>query len=93
MGIQIFTTFRFFPTHSNNHQKLEYITFCTCSFHCHFIAFFNVYLFILRERERERERAEEGQRQREGERIPSKLHAVSAEPDAGLKLTNREIVT
>ena len=27
------------------------------------------------------------------ERIPSKLHAVSTEPDMGLNLTNREITT
>ena len=27
------------------------------------------------------------------ERIPSRLHAVSTEPDAGLELTNREIMT
>ena len=32
-------------------------------------------------------------RQREGERIPSRLHAVSAEPDVGLHLTNHEIMT
>ena len=38
------------------------------------------------ERERERER------EREAERIPSRLLTVSAEPDAGLKLTNREIM-
>ena len=41
-----------------------------------------VYLF-LREREREAER----------ERIPSRLHTVSTEPDAGLELTNRESMT
>ena len=35
----------------------------------------------------------EGQRERERERIPSRLRTVSAEPDAGLELTNREIVT
>ena len=39
------------------------------------------------ERERERERG------REGGRIPSRLCAVSTEPDAGLELTNCEIVT
>ena len=32
-------------------------------------------------------------REREKERIPSRLQAVSAEPDAGLKLTNCEIMT
>ena len=29
---------------------------------------------------------EEGQREREREKIPSELHAASAEPDAGLEL-------
>ena len=39
----------------------------------------------LREREREsRERAE-----REGDRIPSRLHTVSREPDVGLEPTKR----
>ena len=32
-------------------------------------------------------------RDRGRERIPSRLHAVSAEPDAGLELTNHEIMT
>ena len=41
-----------------------------------------------RERERQRERTE-----KEGERIPSRLYAVSAEPDAGLELTNHKIMT
>ena len=41
------------------------------------------YLFILRDKERERER----------ERIPSRLCTVSAELDAGLELTNYEIIT
>ena len=35
----------------------------------------------------------EGQTDRERERMPSRLHTVSTEPDARLKLTNREIVT
>ena len=35
----------------------------------------------------------EGQRERGRERIPSRLHAVSAEPDTGLKLMNHEIMT
>ena len=42
--------------------------------------FFNVYLFI------ERERAGK-------ERIPSRLHALSTEPNIGLDLTNEEIMT
>ena len=46
-------------------------------------------------RERERERAREGQRERgrERERIPSRLCSVCAEPNAGLKPMNLEIVT
>ena len=40
-------------------------------------------------RGREREREREGER----ERIPSRLREVSAEPDVGLELTNREITT
>ena len=52
--------------------------------------FFNGYLFILREREHA-----SGSRGRERgrERIPSRLHAVSIEPGAGLELINREITT
>ena len=38
-------------------------------------------------------RAREDVRGRERERIPSGLHAVSAEPDPGLELTNGELVT
>ena len=48
-------------------------------------------LFIERERERERERRGEAERRRQ--RIPNRLCAVSAEPDAGLDLTNLEIRT
>ena len=62
----------------------------------------NVCLFLrqkVREGEGERERvcmrAGEGQREREreGERIPSRLCIVSTEPDTGIDLTNREIMT
>ena len=35
----------------------------------------------------------EKQRQGERERIPSRLHAASTEPDVGFELLNREIVT
>ena len=42
-----------------------------------------------RGREGERERG----RERERERIPSRLHAVSVEPDTGLNLMNGEIMT
>ena len=37
--------------------------------------------------------AREGQRKTEKERIPNRLHAVSAEPDVGLNPTNCEIMT
>ena len=59
-------------------------------------------LFIFeKEREREREREREGGREhgkergreRGRERIPSRVSAVSAEPDKGLELRNHEIVT
>ena len=47
-------------------------------------------------REREKKymctQARKGQRERETE-TPSRLHAVIAEPDTGLKLTNHEITT
>ena len=35
----------------------------------------------------------EGQKETETERIPSRLCAVSAEPNAGLEPTNHEIMT
>ena len=35
----------------------------------------------------------EGQRKRERERLPSRLGAVSADPDTGLEPMNREIMT
>ena len=50
------------------------------------------HLFIYFERDRDstsRRRTERGER----ERIPSRFRAVSTEPDAGLELTNREIMT
>ena len=34
-----------------------------------------------------------GRAEREGERIPSRLYPLSAEPAAGLELTNPEIMT
>ena len=46
-----------------------------------------------REREREEREREREERERERERIPRRLHTVSVEPDAGLKLTNHEIMT
>ena len=50
-------------------------------------------MFIYFERERERAREQGRGRAREGDRIPSKLCVVSAEPDAGLELTNPAIMT
>ena len=50
-------------------------------------------LFILRERERAHMSRGGAERKRERERAPSKRHAVNAEPDEGLELTNREIMT
>ena len=44
-------------------------------------------------RETERARAGEWQRERGREGIPSRLHVGSAEPDAGLDPTNREVMT
>ena len=48
---------------------------------------FNVYL-VLRERERERQSARRGGAEREGD-----TESKQAEPDAGLELTNHEIMT
>ena len=56
---------------------------------------------LNRDRELERQnqtetkivRARETETERERERIPSRLHTVSMEPDAGLELTNHKIMT
>ena len=59
----------------------------------YFIFFiFKVYLF-LRERERARVRNPGRGRESGRERIPSRLHLVSAEPDSGLGLTNLDVET
>ena len=47
----------------------------------------------VREREREREQAGEGQRERGRQRIYSRLQAIVAESDVGLRPTNCEILT
>ena len=51
----------------------------------------------MRERAREPACMGEGQRERgrerEGERIPSRLHSSSTEPNVGLEPTNCEIMT
>lgn len=48
---------------------------------------FFLLFFVLREREWERAR------ERGRQRIPSRLHAISMEPDAGLSFTHHEIIT
>ena len=49
------------------------------------------FIFIYFERDRERtSRGRAGERK---ERIPSRLHAATAEPNAGLELTKHEIMT
>ena len=61
------------------------------------VAFFLVYLFILRDRgvrgKRERESREGAEREGERESQAGSWLAVSTEPDAGLKLRNHEIMT
>ena len=44
-------------------------------------------------RERERACMIRGGAEREGERISSRLHSVSMEPEAGLELTNYKLMT
>ena len=50
-------------------------------------------LFIYFERGRARSHEQGRDRKRGRDRIPSRLHTVSAKPDMGLKLMNREIMT
>ena len=52
-----------------------------------------VFKFIYFERQTECVCAGEGQRERGRERIPSRLHTVSTEPNTGLDLRNSEIMT
>ena len=55
--------------------------------------FFNVFYLFLGQRETEHER---GGAEREGDtesETDSRLQAISPEPDAGLELTDREIMT
>ena len=54
--------------------------------------FFDVYLFLREERERDRVPGGRG-RVRGRQRLRSRLHAVSTEPDAGLELMDHEIMT
>ena len=53
-------------------------------------------MFIIFETERERQRASREGAEREGDtesEAGSRLQAVSTEPDVGLELTDREIMT
>ena len=53
------------------------------------VFFLSLFLFILRKTQR----ANGGGAEREGDRIPSRLHTVSAKLDKGLELMSREIMT
>ena len=57
--------------------------------------FFFKFIYLLLERESMCMHPSQGkgQRDRERERIPSGLHTVNKEPDAGLNPTNHEIMT
>ena len=58
-----------------------------------FLIFFNIYLFL---RDRERQSMSRGGAEREGDtesETGSRLWAISTEPDVGLELTDREIMT
>ena len=59
--------------------------------------FFNIYLFLTqRERESERQSMSREGAEREGDtesKAGFRLRTVSTEPDAGLELTDREIMT
>ena len=56
--------------------------------------FFKFFFFLFSETERGRAHTKAGEGQREGEReSQAGLYAVRAEPDAGLELTNCEIMT
>ena len=55
-----------------------------------------MFTYLFRERGTERQTGEgqrEREREREREKIPSRLHAASAEPNAGLDLPNCAITT
>ena len=56
------------------------------------IFFYSLFIYFEREKE-EDSMCEQGRGREETERIPNRLHAVSAEPDLGLDPTNREIMT
>ena len=62
------------------------------------IHYFFKFIYFAREREKQREGEKErvgkggAERKGERERIPSRIHAVSTEPDTGLNLTNHQIM-
>ena len=60
----------------------------SCSYRLPFS--FLKFLFILKEREIT---SRGGAEKKEAERIPSRLHTISMEPDVELKPTNHEIIT
>ena len=72
---------------------ISHPVYMTCMKTCGFQITVNFFtcLFILFLRQREC--MNRGEAEREGERIPSRLHTFSAEPDVGLKLRNSEIMT
>ena len=58
--------------------------------------YFLKFISFERERERERDRKKAwggGGAERRRDRIPSRLHTISPEPDVGLELTHCEITT
>ena len=63
-------------------------------FYFHVSKIVSIFLSLFTYFEREREhKSGEGQRERGRERIPSRLHTTSTEPDVGLEPTNHEIMT
>ena len=55
-----------------------------------FFFFLSLFIYFVRKRESV---SGEGAEREERARIPSRLHTASTEPDVGLDLTNRKIVT
>ena len=71
-------------------EKLYLLILFFYLFICFFLIFFSTFIYFWdRETEHERGRG----RERGRHRIGSRLRAISPEPDAGLELTDREIVT
>ena len=56
-------------------------------------AIFFLSVFVFREIENKQGRGREREREREVDRVPSRLRAVSAEPDIGSNPMNRELTT